>query len=166
MTVHATHVSSSSSQDEEVCDFSTGWHFVNLCWYYYSRKWSCYLETTPDELTDMPSIYTILTVNYNNIVVLSFLIQDIPSGISLTQVHKWLELSIQFYVSCATVHNSVYEHSDTQHNSLLDTSIIAEVLDGKGPWIALHELFYLTAKKCGWIEICNIQGRLDSQKYR
>ncbi|KAM7450919.1 Integrator complex subunit 10 [Porites harrisoni] len=108
MTVHATHVSSSSSQDEE----------------------------------------------------------DVPSGISLTQVYKWLELSIQFYVSCATVHNSVYEHSDTQYNSLVDTSIIAEVLDGKGPWIALHELFYLMAKKCGWIEICSIQERLDSQNYR
>ena len=108
--------------------------------------------------TEVPSI--------NSILVRSFLIQDIPSAISLTQVYKWLELSIQFYVSCATVHNSVYEHSDTQYNSLVDTSIIAEVLDGKGPWIALHELFYLTAKKCGWIEICSIQERLDSQKYR
>ena len=92
--------------------------------------------------------------------------QDCPSGISLTQVFKWLELSIQFYVSCATIHNSMPENRDAQRSSPIDTSIIAEVLDGKGPWVSLHELFYLTAKKCGWMEICKIHDRLDPQKYR
>jgi len=58
------------------------------------------------------------------------------------------------------------EKCDTQHSNLIDTSIIAEVLDGKGPWVALHELFYSTAKKCGWMEICRIHDRLDPQKYR
>ena len=48
----------------------------------------------------------------------------------------------------------------------MDTSIVAEVLDGKGPWVALHELFYLTAQKCGWVEICRIHDRLDTKKYR
>ena len=58
------------------------------------------------------------------------------------------------------------ETSDAQHSGLIDTSIIAEVLDGKGPWVALHELFYVTAKKCGWMEICRIHERFDPQKYR
>ena len=52
------------------------------------------------------------------------------------------------------------------HQSIVDTSIVAEVLDGQGPWIALHELFNLAAKKCGWVEICRIRERLDSKKYR
>lgn len=52
------------------------------------------------------------------------------------------------------------------HQSIVDTSIVAEVLDGQGPWIALHELFYLAAKKCGWVEICRIHERLDSKKFR
>lgn len=87
------------------------------------------------------------------------------SGISLAQVHKWLELSIQFYVSCATAQNFLSENFDAQQ-SIIDTSIVAEVLDGQGPWIALHKLFYLAAKKCGWMEICRIHDRLDSIKYR
>ncbi|KAJ7326017.1 Integrator complex subunit 10 [Desmophyllum pertusum] len=86
------------------------------------------------------------------------------AGISLPQVYKWLELSIQFYVSCATAHNFMSENRDA-HHSIVDTSIIAEVLDGKGPWVALHELFYLTADKCGWMEICRIHDRLDPKKY-
>ena len=57
------------------------------------------------------------------------------------------------------------ENFDARH-SIVDTSIIAEVLDEQGPWIALHELFYLTAKRCGWTEICRIHDRLDSKKYR
>lgn len=40
------------------------------------------------------------------------------------------------------------------------------MLDGKGPWVSLHELFYLTAQKCGWVEICRIHDRLDPKKYR
>lgn len=97
---------------------------------------------------------------------LSFSTQDCTSaGISLPQVYKWLELSIQFYVSCATAHNFMSENRDA-HHSIVDTSIIAEVLDGKGPWVALHELFYLTADKCGWMEICRIHDRLDPKKYR
>lgn len=91
--------------------------------------------------------------------------QDCASGISLPQVYKWLELSIHFYVSCATAHNFLSENSDAQH-TIIDTSIVAEVLDGKGPWDALHELFYLTAQKCGWVEICRIHDRLDPKKYR
>ncbi|KAK2573370.1 Integrator complex subunit 10 [Acropora cervicornis] len=92
--------------------------------------------------------------------------EDDSSGISVFQVYRWLKLSIQFYVACATVHNSVPEGFDTSHGSAVDNSIIAEVLDCKGPWVALHELFYLVAKKCGWIEICKIHDRLDPQKYR
>ncbi|XP_029186140.2 integrator complex subunit 10-like isoform X2 [Acropora millepora] len=92
--------------------------------------------------------------------------EDDSSGISVFQVYRWLELSIQFYVACATVHNLVPEGFDTSHGSAVDNSIIAEVLDCKGPWVALHELFYLVAKKCGWIEICKIHDRLDPQKYR
>ncbi|XP_078380144.1 integrator complex subunit 10-like [Oculina patagonica] len=91
--------------------------------------------------------------------------EDSSSGISLPQVYKWLELAIQFYVSCTTAHNFLSENSDARH-SIVDTSIIAEVLDGKGPWVALHELFYLTAKKCGWMEICRIHDRLDPKKFR
>nr|XP_058956330.1 integrator complex subunit 10-like [Pocillopora verrucosa] len=91
--------------------------------------------------------------------------EGIVSGISLAQVYKWLELSIQFYVSCTTAHNYMSENFDV-HQSIVDTSIVAEVLDGQGPWIALHELFYLAAKKCGWVEICRIRERLDSKKYR
>ncbi|XP_078380453.1 integrator complex subunit 10-like isoform X2 [Oculina patagonica] len=91
--------------------------------------------------------------------------EDCSSGISLPQVYKWLELAIQFYVSCATAHNFLSETCDARQ-SIVDTSIIAEVLDGKGPWVALHELFYLTAKKCGWMEICKIHDRLDPKKYR
>ena len=95
-----------------------------------------------------------------------FITKDDSSGISVFQVYRWLELSIQFYVACATVHNSVPEGFDNSHGSAVDNSIIAEVLDCKGPWVALHELFYLVAKKCGWIEICKIHDRLDPQKYR
>ena len=95
-----------------------------------------------------------------------FITKDDSSGISVFQVYRWLELSIQFYVACATVHNLVPEGFDTSHGSAVDNSIIAEVLDCKGPWVALHELFYLVAKKCGWIEICKIHDRLDPQKYR
>ncbi|XP_020611748.1 integrator complex subunit 10-like isoform X2 [Orbicella faveolata] len=91
--------------------------------------------------------------------------EDCAPGISLPQVYKWLELSIHFYVSCATAHNFLSENSDAQHG-IIDTSIVAEVLDGKGPWVALHELFYLTAQKCGWAEICRIHDRLDPKKYR
>jgi len=98
-------------------------------------------------------------------VIPCFFTQDCALGISLPQAYKWLELSIHFYVSCATAHNFLSENSDTQH-SIIDTSIVAEVLDGNGPWVALYELFYLTAKKCGWAEICRIHDRLDPKKYR
>ncbi|XP_068732945.1 integrator complex subunit 10-like isoform X3 [Montipora capricornis] len=92
--------------------------------------------------------------------------EDCSPEVSLHQVYKWLELSIQFYVTCATAHNSLSDNFDTRLSSAVDNSILAEVLDGKGPWMALHELFYLAAKKCGWIDICKIYERLDPQKYK
>ena len=96
----------------------------------------------------------------------SVIIQDCSPEVSLHQVYKWLELSIQFYVTCATAHNSLSESFDTRLSSAVDNSILAEVLDDKGPWMALHELFYLAAKKCGWIDICKIYERLDPKKYK
>ena len=68
-------------------------------------------------------------------------------------------------MSCATTQNQMTEDS-RDHQSYIDTSIVAEVLDGKGPWVVLHEHFHLVAKKCGWNEICRIQERIDPQFYR
>ena len=101
--------------------------------------------------------------------VLNF--QEVRPGITQRRVYTWLELAIQFYTSCATAQTNTQDQQtlspDTGQTVVNhDRNIIADIQDGKGPWVKLFELFCLTANKCGWTQITRILDKLDILAHR